>query len=147
MWDNHTPLTSLLISLLWAVSRVSDRVVNEPHCISFLLASLYLLWGWKLRAYKICIINVIKCVYDVRDDTCLGHQRAHRFGMEDLRSVLDGHVVALCLFILLFVFHLEGATIDTQKSSCLSWLKVLQLYCIVKKTWTDLQSWPFLHFS
>lgn len=45
-WGSHTPLTSFLISLLWAVSRVSDKVVKEPLCISFLLASLYLLWRW-----------------------------------------------------------------------------------------------------
>ncbi len=60
MGDSCTPLTSLLISLLWAVSRVSDRVVNEPDCIFFLLASLYLLWGWKLRTYNTCIVKVIK---------------------------------------------------------------------------------------
>lgn len=56
---SRTPLTSLLISLLWAVSRVSRRVVNEPDCISFLLASLYLLWGIKS---KLIIVVVIKAV-------------------------------------------------------------------------------------
>lgn len=43
------------------------------------------------------------------DDTYLWGQSAHSLGVQDLRSVLDRHVVALCLFILLFVFHLEGS--------------------------------------
>ncbi|TNN44297.1 hypothetical protein EYF80_045496 [Liparis tanakae] len=47
-----TPLMSLLISLLWTVSRVSGSVVNEPHCMSFLLAALYLLWGRTVKIHQ-----------------------------------------------------------------------------------------------
>lgn len=38
-----TELVILVTSLLWAVSRVSGKVVKEPDWRAFLLASLYLL--------------------------------------------------------------------------------------------------------
>lgn len=44
--------------------------------------------------------------------TNLWRQSAHSLGMEDLGSVLDGHVVALCLFILLFVLQLQDGMLN-----------------------------------
>lgn len=55
---NCTSLTSLLTSLLWAVSRVSFRVVKEPDCMTFLLAALYLLWGkWCIKVISFKKVN------------------------------------------------------------------------------------------
>ena len=90
-------------------------------------------------------------------------QNAHSLGMEDLRSVQDGHVMALCLFILLFVFHLGAeknqilvhnmwnntswSSLDWDlklKSLCLWWF---HFFVVSNKEGENLHSWPFHCFS
>lgn len=42
----------------------------------------------------------------------LGGQSAHGLGVQDLRSVLDRHVLALCFLVFLLIFHLQGGIIQ-----------------------------------
>lgn len=57
--EETTSLMSFLTSLLWAVSRVSLRVVKEPDCMTFLLAALYLLWGKSGIVIRVNSLNSI----------------------------------------------------------------------------------------
>lgn len=95
---------------------------GEGARLHVLLAGLFVFaLGMAINVHSKIIFRVI-CVYlnctkfpgvkikwlTFLDDIYLWGQSAHSLGVQDLGSVLNRQVVALCLFVLLFVFHLEG---------------------------------------
>lgn len=94
-WRSHSAFPSC-----WPPCICSGDENHNPHM------------HYESGIYGLCSLkNVLLCKQ--KWSTYLWCEIAHRLGVEDLRSVLDSHVLAFCLFILVFVFHLKGGIINT----------------------------------
>lgn len=90
----HVLLTGLFVFALWMAINVNSKII------------FMVIWRVYLNCTKFPRVKIKWLTF--LDDIYLWGQSAHSLGVQDLRSVLNRQVVTLCLFILLFVFHLEA---------------------------------------